>query len=542
MNLRDYQRACHDAILEQFRSKQSTLAVLATGLGKTVIFAHLIKSMQPLRALVLAHRRELIWQARDTIEKVTGHTPQVEMADIRVTPNWFAHMRTVIASIQTMNSGRVLKRMAKFRPEEFGLVIVDEAHHSTADTYTSILKHFKENPNLKILGVTATPDRADEEALGQVFESVAFNYEILDGVTNGWLVDVTQTFYRVESLDLSHVKTTAGDLNGKDLAAVMELEENVQGVCQPTLEVMYGLPKDTLKGIDQSKWGEYLSSLKKVPRRTIVFTASVLHAEAVCNIFNRVVPGLAKWVCGKTPDVDREKILERFHDGRTALVANCGVLTEGFDNPGVEVIIMARPTKSRALYAQMIGRSTRPLPGLVDLYGSPEERKNAIKLSPKPFCRIVDFVGNSGKHRLITPYDILGGKVHEKVIEEAIARALESDNPKMVCKTLTIAEAELERKKREAAEQARLAEEARKAKWVAKVNGYEYEVDPFNRKNQGGYGSGGKSWSGHQLSSKQRAVIRRHGKDPDKMTYDEGRTWIGIWAEREHWYHKKENV
>src|SRR5207245_6000940 len=152
----------------------------------------------------------------------------------------------------------------------------------------------------------------------------------------------------------------AGDLNGSDLAMVMEAEQNIQGVCHPTLEVLYGLDPHSLDAIPVPEWGTFLGNAGRIPRRTIVFTASVAQAEACCNILNRAVSGLAEWVCGKTNKDLRRATLQRFASGQTPVVVNCGVLTEGFDNPAVEVIIMARPTKSRSLYCQMIGRSTRP--------------------------------------------------------------------------------------------------------------------------------------------------------------------------------------
>src|SRR5215813_12632438 len=251
MQLRDYQQLAHDSILEQWKTHQSTLAVLATGLGKTIIFAHVIKSMQPKRALVLAHRAELIWQAVDKIRRAAGLECEVEMADYSANTNLFHRTPVVVATVQTMNSRT---RMTRFKPHDFGVVIIDEAHHSTTDTYRKIIDYFSANPDIKILGVTATPDRADEEALGQVFKSVAFEYDILTGVQNGWLVDVTQQFFVVKSLDFSHVRTTAGDLNGRDLNAVMEAEENIQGIIHPSLEVIHGLEPGTLSPISVDDW------------------------------------------------------------------------------------------------------------------------------------------------------------------------------------------------------------------------------------------------------------------------------------------------
>ena len=532
MRLRDYQQRCHDSIIEKWRAHTSTLAVLATGLGKTIIFAHVIKSMRPRRALVLAHRKELIYQARDKIERATGLPCEIEMADQAASTNLFHRTPVVIGTVQTLNSEA---RLTRFKPQDFGLVVIDEGHHGTSPTYRKIIDYFKQNPDLKILGVTATPDRADEEALGQVFESVAFEFDILSGVQEGWLVDVTQQFCCVKSLDFSHVRTTAGDLNGSDLAKVMEAEENIQGVCQPTLEVVHGLPPHSLDQYPVNEWGAKL--VEKKPRRTIVFTASVVQAEACCNILNRAVPNLAEWVCGATKTEQREDTLRRFSTGETAVVCNCGVLTEGFDNPGVEVIIMARPTKSRSLYAQMVGRSTRPLPGIVDNIEAASARLAAIKNSAKPYCRIIDFVGNSGKHKLMTALDILGGKVSERAVERALKRVKEEGKPVRVCRTLTKEEVDMKREDEERREAARRDAEARKMTLIARSRYAQREVDPFNRRaiNQPQL-ERNNAWRGKKIiSEKMRNVLRRRGYNPDSLSYGAALSLIGSIAKKEGW-------
>lgn len=540
MILRDYQQQCHDLILEKWRTHTSTLAVLATGLGKTIIFAHVIKSMRPRRALVLAHRKELITQAMDKIERATGLPCEIEMADQVASTNLFHRTPVVIGTVQTLNSEA---RLTRFKPQDFGLVVIDEAHHGTSPTYRKIIDYFKQNPDLKILGVTATPDRADEEALGQIFETVAFECDILSGVQEGWLVDVTQQFCCVKSLDFSHVRTTAGDLNGGDLAKVMEAEENIQGVCQPTLEVIYGLSPHTLDAYPVHHWGAFLSTLNKTPRRTIVFTASVVQAEACCNILNRAVPDLSEWVCGETAAKDRLETLGRFSTGATAVVCNCGVLTEGFDNPGVEVIIMARPTKSRSLYAQMVGRSTRPIPGLVDPLTTVSERLAAIKNSTKPYCRIIDFVGNSGKHKLMTALDILGGRVSEKAVQRALIRVKGEGKPVRVCRTLSKEEADMKREAQEAAEKARRLAEVRKAHLIARSRFTQQEVNPFNRRGSQPDLDRRDFWKGTRvLSEKMRNVLRKRGFNPDKFTYDAAKGLIGSIAKKEGWGKQKDKT
>lgn len=517
MENREYQSRAVEAVFAEWQKVTSTAVVMCTGGGKTHIFAKVIERMRPRRALVIAHRKELIEQAKDRIYDATGLQSDIEMGWERADDTMFKKKPVVIATVQSLNSGNGTKRMHKWKPEEFGLIVCDELHHGTAKSYRAIFDYFKQNPELKILGVTATPDRADQEALSQVIDSVAFTYDILDGVNDGWLVPITQQFCPVSSLDFSHVRTTAGDLNEGDLAKIMEAEENIQGVCHPSLEVLYGLEPKTLSRIAVSDWPQYLGNLSRNPRRAIVFTVSVAQAEACCNILNRVVPGIAAWLCGKTPKDDREEILRRYQSGQTPVVVNCGVLTEGFDAPATEVIFMARPTKSRSLYTQMVGRSTRPLPGLVDGVATAEGRKAVIAISQKPRCRIIDFCGNSGRHKLICALDVLGGKCSDEVIEAAIAKAKADGKPVTVLKQLSNAEAESEKQKREAAERWRLAQEARKRGIVAKADFHHVEVDPFGQKHFSGW-NGNKRQSGPPATEKQKKVIGRAGINPSNLT------------------------
>src|SRR5437899_8446606 len=280
---RDYQQKCEDAIFDQWQKVRSTAAIVATGLGKTIIFSNVIKRFGK-RALVIAHRKELIDQAEQKIRLTTGLNSGIEMGWQRADEDLFTRKPVVIATVQTLNSGNGTKRFEKWKPDEFGLIVCDEFHHGTADTYRRVFEYFGQNKDLKILGVTATPDRADEEALSQVCDSVAFHYDILDGCNDGWLVPVTQQFCPVASLDFSEIRTTAGDLNKGDLEKVMEAKKNVEGVCHPTLEVIYALEPKTLTSIQLTQWREYLQALGRQPRRTIVFTVSVAQAENCCNL------------------------------------------------------------------------------------------------------------------------------------------------------------------------------------------------------------------------------------------------------------------
>lgn len=489
---RDYQQEAHDCIFEEWKSVTSTLVVAPTGTGKTVLFAMVCNTVQPKRCMVIAHREELIWQARDKIFKTTGLECGIEMADKFVNNSLFGDLPVVVSTVQTQNSAwGDRKRMGRFNPKDFGVLIIDEGHHATADSYKNLINYYKvNNPAIKVLAVTATPDRADEIALGQVFETVAFDYEILDAIHDGWLVPVDQQFVEIAGLDFSEMRTTAGDLNGADLAAVMESEKNLQGVASSSVQII----------------GD---------RRAIVFTASVKQAEVLSNIFNRHKDGCSQWVCGTTNKDQRRELLAKFQQGQTQIICNCGVLTEGFDDPGVEVIVMARPTKSRSLYAQMAGRSTRPLSGLVDGLPDKDARKAAIAGSAKPSCLIVDFVGNSGRHKLVSSADILGGKVSDEAIERAIQSAKAKGTAVRISDELDAEEQRL----RKIAEERRIAEEARKSRLVAKVKFSTKQINPFDlfqiapvTKDRG--------WDqGKVLSEKQKGVLLKIGVNPDDMPY-----------------------
>lgn len=491
IQLRDYQSRAVESVIREWESVRSTLFVAATGTGKTTVFTEIICRMRPARTLILAHREELIFQAKRRIQEQGELECQIEMADQSASTHFLFKSPVIAATVQTLISGRGdYRRMQRFNPHDFGLLVIDEGHHSTAASYRKIIEYFSQNPDLKILGCTATPDRADEEALGQIFESVADVYEILDAIHDGWLVPIDQQMVNVEGLDFSEIRTTAGDLNWGDLAHVMEDEKNLYGVCGSTMEII----------------GD---------KRTIVFTTSVRHAEMACNIFNRYKSGMANWICGKTPKVKRREIMQQFSNGDLQLLCNVGCVTEGVDVPAAEIVVMGRPTKSRSLYAQMAGRILRPLPNIVDHLGTPDERKNAIAESVKPSALIIDFVGNSGRHKLITSADILGGNVSEEAIELAARKARESGMPLRMNEELDEAEAELRRQD----EIRRRQEEERKSRLVARVKYNTQSIDPFNAFDLELPGRE-RGWDiGKQLSLKQRAVLLKVGINPDSMPY-----------------------
>lgn len=454
---RPYQIEAIKAIHKSLKSVDSALMVMATGLGKTFAFAMLALDFLPSgRVMVLAHREELIFQAYQKLHDVTGIEPGVEMGNYHIQEQ----SQLVVSSIQTQIAGMDGRgRMTKFNPHEFSLIVIDEAHHSCAKSYRRVIDYYRQNPNTKILGVTATPDRADEEALGKVFEDVAYEYDIRDAIVDGWLVEIRQSEVVVEGLDFSQIRTTAGDLNGADLATVLEHEEALHEIATPTVELV----------------GD---------RKALVFAASVAQAERLTEIINRHKSGSAKFVTGTTDKDKRRRLFSEFACKDFQFLVNVGVATEGFDDPGIDCVVMARPTKSRSLYAQMTGRGTRPLPGVVDGLETPQQRKEALRNSDKPFVEVIDFVGNSGRHKLITSADILGGNYDDKIVERAKEKAREKELPCDVIDELEQAQREIEAERREARERTMREKLTARAKYsTATVNPFDVlDITPWRQK------------------------------------------------------------
>lgn len=459
MILRDYQVKAVNCVFDQWSRVQSALLVLPTGMGKTVVFTSIIDRAltgNHKRALVLCHRDELVRQAAAKITACTPHFCDIEMGMERAANDWMSKAKVVVASTQTM-----LRRGTRFNPEEFGVVVADEAHHYVSPTWRGVVEHFKSNKACKILGVTATPDRGDRLALGMVFDTVAYEMEITDGIDLGWLVPIDQRIVRVRDMDLSDVGTVAGDLNARDLAETMGAEKVLHPIVRSIMEIANG-------------------------KRTIVFAPPGFKkegeghfrvSERMTELFNRYQPGCAELVCDETPKDVRRDLLGRFKSGDLPVVVNVGVLTEGFDDPAIKVVAIARPTKSRALYAQMVGRGTRPLAGCVDGLDGSGARCSAIRGSGKSSLLVLDFEGNSGRHKLVNALDILGGKYDGDVVE--LARKLVADSGDTMEVREALEEAAKLRKEQEAAE-ARAKARRREMIRAKTVHYTTHSVDPFD--------------------------------------------------------------
>lgn len=481
MRERDYQTEAHEAVIESWGRVRSTLVVMATGTGKTVLFSHIAKTrVQAGRVLVIAHREELVSQAARKIEMVTGKMPDIDMANRRVRHDCMYASPFVVASVQSLQ-----RRIDNYPMHKFGTLIIDEAHHATAATYRKVFNRFMvDAPDSKVLGVTATPDRSDDRALGLVFDEVAYEMDLPRSIQTGWLTPIQQTVLTVKGLDFSGLHTRAGDFVPAELNQIMEDEE-------PAHQIVTGI-------IEHSK-----------QRQTIVFCSSVKHAEMTTHILNRHLPNSARLVTGATEGGLRREMFDDFRHRRFPFLVNVAVATEGTDVPGIEVVAVAQPTMSRARYMQMIGRGLRPLDGTVDPHPTPESRLAAIAASAKPHCHVIDFTGNTGRHRLVTTADILGGDYSDAVRKAALKRA--KDSSVDMSEALRIEhEKELERIRR--------AMEKRKA-IVAKAQYEARDHDPFSLFNDAPEGQDRKLKAHEKPTEKQQAYLRKNGhKNPERYT------------------------
>lgn len=359
MKLRPYQRTAIDAIRGCWDAGDpNALLVLATGLGKTIVFCTLGRELRMEgigKTLVLAHRKELLDQAR---EKWLAVEPEAHVGIYQGARREF-YADVICASVQSCYpdvvdaDGNVTKsgRIHELPLKDIGLVIVDETHHMAADTYRNLLTALREhNPSAVMLGVTATPYRNDGKGLGDFYTRVAFRMGIGEGIDQGFLSGLRGC--RVElDIDLSQVKTSkrTGDFVESDLGNVMDTEPARR-------EIVKAWVREMGPGTDGGG---------RDGRFTAAFTPTVESAKHLCQEF--VDAGVsAVWVSGSMPKSERVQALDAYQHQTARVIVNCSVLTEGWDAPHTSCVLIARPTQSIGMYAQMVGRGTRLYPGKVD--------------------------------------------------------------------------------------------------------------------------------------------------------------------------------
>jgi superfamily II DNA or RNA helicase len=493
--MRDYQREGVDGFYREIQEHRSTMVIWATGLGKTIVMAE-IAALWPResgRILFLAHRRGLVQQAADKISKHICEEVETEMgsqSEIRNGRNIFRKSKVLVGSVQTMCR---TNRLLPFDPQQFGLVVIDEAHHATSDTFKKIIAYFQQNRQCRFCGITATPDRFDKVELGEIFESVAHKMDILDGIDQGYLVPLTQKFITIEGLDFANVRKLAKDLNEGDLERAMmgasaeELGTDDEELTPDQIEARQRVEKMLHAFADPT--------IKEAAGRPgIVFCVTIDHAEKMAAVMRRY--GVtAETITQKTPDDERKEINERFQNGRLQFLVGVGVFTEGYDAPRAAVIAMMRPTKSRALATQMVGRGTRVEEGCIEGKETVEERIAAIAASGKPYTTVLDFVGNSGRHKLICTADILGDAYPDDLreyvvammkargVEQDVRKALEEEQERRDRMAKLKAEEDerqrLEKERRYLEHLDRIREEKKLQNIKANVRYSTTEVDPF---------------------------------------------------------------
>lgn len=351
MELRPYQQEAKDAIFDQWASGvNKTLLVLPTGCGKTIVFAKVTEDCvrNGDRVLILAHRGELLEQAADKIMQTTGLNCAVEKAEQSCLGSWF---RITVGSVQSLMRET---RLARFPEEYFDTIIIDEAHHCISASYQRVLHHF---PEAKVLGVTATPDRGDMKNLGQVFESLAYEYTLPRAIKEGYLSPIKAVTIPLR-VDLTGVGVQSGDFKAGDLGTALD----------PYLEQI------------AAEMENYCMEKKTVVFLPLVKTSQKFRDILVSHGFR------AAEVNGESQD--RAEVLRDFAAGKYNVLCNSMLLTEGWDCPDVDCVVVLRPTKVRSLYCQMVGRGTRLAPG-------------------KEHLLLLDFLWHTERHELCHPAHLI---------------------------------------------------------------------------------------------------------------------------------------
>lgn len=349
--LRPYQQQARDRIHAEWDAGHTrTLLVLPTGTGKTIVFASVAADQVRAgdRVLILAHRGELLEQAADKLQRSTGLVSAVEKAESTCLDSWF---RVVVGSVQTLQR---TARLERFPQDYFGTIIIDEAHHAITDGYRRILDYFS---GAKVLGVTATPDRGDMRNLGEVFDSLAFEYKLTDAIKEGYLCKIMAQTIPLQ-LDITSVTMSGGDYAVGDLGTALD----------PYLEQIAAEMAQRCKG-----------------RKTVVFLPLIKTSQKFRDLLNTYGFRAAE-VNGQSDD--RRQVLADFDAGKYNVLCNSMLLTEGWDCPSVDCVVVLRPTKVRSLYSQMVGRGTRLAPGKTDLL-------------------LLDFLWMTDKHELCRPADLV---------------------------------------------------------------------------------------------------------------------------------------
>jgi len=373
MELRPYQTEAKEAVFKEWDEGNSkTLLVLPTGCGKTIVFAKIVEECvrRGERVLVLAHRGELLNQAADKIMKVTGLGCAVEKAEESCLNSWY---RVVVGSVQTLMRQ---KRLSQFSEDYFDTIIIDEAHHSISDSYQNVLNHFDDS---KVLGVTATPDRGDMKNLGQVFDSLAYEYTLPKAIKEGYLSPIKAQTIPLK-LDLTGVSTQAGDFKASDIDTALD-------------PYLLQIADEMLK---------YCAD-----RKTVVFLPLVKTSQKFAAILNAKGFKAAE-VNGNSSN--RAEVLSDFENGKYNVLCNSMLLTEGWDCPSVDCVIVLRPTKVRGLYCQMVGRGTRLCEGKTELL-------------------LLDFLWHTERHELCRPAHLIceNPEVAQKMTENLSESACPTD-------------------------------------------------------------------------------------------------------------------
>ncbi len=451
---RPYQREAVEAVFREWQTQSATLVVLPTGMGKTFVAAHVgCRWPGEGRILFLAHLREILFQTQDLFEKHLGERPGLEMgihSEGIEGHGIFDRPKVLCASVQTVRS-----RKKRLNPRDYDVVVIDEAHHAACESYRGIWRWLLDNnPGIKALLITATPNRADNLSLACIAPTCAYQMSLEDGINQGYLVAPRQRVVRIKGLNFKKLRTKTNsegenDFTDRDIARLMGGAEVNDTMDEAQKRLLLKQAEQMCHKIAQP------AIIEAAGRQAIIFCASVSQSVRMAQILRRWSDEgvTAAAITGATEPDERNQIVNDFRAKKIQFLCLCQIGTEGFDVPSVELIVMARPTKSIGFYLQCLGRGTRVLPGVIDGIETEEGRKAAIAASAKPFMTVMDFVGTS-RFKLVNTKDVLAGDMPPDLVDEVIDEIAKSGQ------SVDVREAVRKRKERKDKEEREREEEA----------------------------------------------------------------------------------
>lgn len=491
-------------VIGKLREYQSTLCISPTGTGKSFVMAQVgYEFAKTGKVMYITDQINLLDQLASEIHEVIGRWPSVERGEFRISEREYDKADYAISTVQSLISGDdISKRYMKFNPFDYSLVVIDEAHCYANKSGIEVAKWFMSNPNCKVVGFTATPDRSDRVSLKCIFHSVAYHGKVKDYIDNGWLVRPHVTLIRLDNYDISNVGLSGGDISLKQLSEAIGKEEIIAAMADEIVK--------------------YSGDMK-----TLIFCPGVTFAEMLRDYLNKLkTPGCAACIFGHTNKDERKDVDKSFKQGDLQYFVNVGVAVKGWNFRGLQCIFDCTVTISRSKHEQKLGRLFRTLAGVLDGLedATPDERLAAIAASDKPIGRVFEFYGNSGRNKLVSTVDILAGDDYSDKAIQMATEMLKEDPELEIEEALEEAEKEVKRnRQQQVSELCDLLAEGKLSLTVKATYG---TIDPFSLWDLPQADYVNEAIRGHLPTKEQITILKKYHIDATGLTFEQAKVAV----------------